>query len=590
MKAGTSILLLQILLLQIQVGLNSAVNLEEVILQVNREHKTDINIFINLQSNERNRSDMHNQFNEMLYKIRETPNLITTKTEDVKKVQASFSENSLTVAWLNWDNMNVSFAALDTLLKGRHFTNIILVYQSSSNQSNELMLIFQLCWKHGLTSVMLWTDQQLFTYHPYPSIEVKSVHNISQFNNKSHLENFHQYVWIQPTVQYPPRFYSYTDRRGQNVYAGYLYHMIYLFLTHHNASIEYFFYDMWSSEVSTKMGIYECFKIQCAFGPLLLDVDDIFLPSKSPFLSKVVLLVPSAHEISEDLYLGLPFETLVWLIVLFMAFLFFILNSVLHFQKTSDCDWSHAFLEAFKIIMFIPVSQIKGRSIRDFMLTLLFLFTGIFLTNYYSTSLWSMYTTKVYEPELQYLSDIERTNLDLFVYLLDMKQYNLLESSVPAIIRQRLYAGNETELDVYRKNLNMTYIYSGAEDLADYLLLQQQYLKQRIAMKLPEPFYYRPFFMVMIPRSPLFEQVNRFISRIFETGIYNKFVIDSYWEGIVSKDLRLLRDSEENYKALTLSFFQYAFITLLIGWIAAILVFVLEIMVATKLRYPELRY
>lgn len=201
-----------------------------------------------------------------------------------------------------------------------------------------------------------------------------------------------------------------------------------------------------------------------------------------------------------------------------------------------------------------------------------------------------MYTTKIYEPELQYLTDIERTNLDLFVYLLDMKQYNLLESSVPAIIRQRLYAGNETELDVYRKNLNMTYIYSGAEDLADYLLLQQQYLKQRIAVKLPEPFYYRPFFMTMIPRSPLFEKVNRFISRIFETGIYNKFVIDSYWEGIVSKDLRLLRDSEENYKALTLSFFQYAFITLLIGWIAAILVFVLEIMVATKLGYPELRY
>lgn len=98
MKAATSILLLQILLLQIQVGLNSAVNLEEVILQVNREHKTDINIFINLQRNERNRSDIHNQFNEMLYKIRETPNLITTKTEDVKKVQASFSENSLTVA------------------------------------------------------------------------------------------------------------------------------------------------------------------------------------------------------------------------------------------------------------------------------------------------------------------------------------------------------------------------------------------------------------------------------------------------------------------------------------------------------------
>lgn len=560
---------------------NSATDLEEVTEYVNRNLKIDINVFLNLNHKE-NPAVVNEHFEKTIKNLKHMPKLIETEVTNVKSLKGSFSERSLTLAWLTLDNVNTTFNAIDKLLKGLHFTDIIIVYHKPRKLNEELLYISQWCWKYGFTSVLIWTEQQLFTYHPYPTIKIRALQNVSQFDDKSHLQNFQKFKMYQPTVNFPPIFYNYTNRQGQIMYAGYVYRLISLFLTHHNASLSYFFFDMWSNNV-TMDDVQAVCKLQgCAFLPVLVGYEDHFMQSNSPFLSEVVLIVPSPQEISESLYLIIPFDGLVWSLLLVAGLLYFSLMHIVACREKTNQDFSLNFLNAFRIIMFLPVAGINGRTFKYFFLNLLVLFTGIFLTNYYSTSLWSLYTSKVYEPELLELTDIGRTNLKIFVYSIDVRYYRSLD--FPAIISERLHVGSETELAVYRQNLNMTYIYVAHDYLADYILLQQNYLKRPFAKRLPEAFYYRPFIISMLLNTPYYQQFNRYLSRIFASGIFNKFLNDISGDGMTNGNLRPFRDSEETTEALSMEYFYYIFVILVVGLAAAFLVFLMEYFYSRKIQ------
>uniref|UniRef100_A0A2Y9D4M2 Ionotropic glutamate receptor C-terminal domain-containing protein n=1 Tax=Stomoxys calcitrans TaxID=35570 RepID=A0A2Y9D4M2_STOCA len=569
------ILYLSLGVLQTQYILNVGISIEEVVLQVNREHNIEINIFVNI-NHEVQKLQMEDPLDQLAHQYHNLPKIIETNTSAVKQLRGAHSANSLTMVFITWENVNTTFLALDKLLHELHFTSIIFIYLNPYELERELMYIFHMCWNYGFTSVMVWSDQKLYTYHPYPKVEIKRVNNVSQFADKSHLENFHQFEWLQPTVEFPPRFYSYTNRYGQKVYSGYLYKLIYLFLTGHNASIEFFLFDMWSTNDSNQNLLQKCSVKRCALAPVLYNYHPTILASYCPYLAKGLFIVPSAKEIPESLYLIMPFDAPIWFIIIFCGFLFFILINGIATLRHSNYDFGHAFLDAFKIIMFLAVSSSMERSLKNFGLNLLFLFTGIFLTNYYVSSLWSLYTSKVYETELTLLADIERTNLKIFVYEPDLENFALLES-LPPIISQRYYPGDKSLFHQYRKNLNMTYLYTGLEDLVDYIFLQQTFLKRPFAKKLSETFFHQPFIVAMVHRSPLYEQFNRYLSRIFEHGILSKFITDSYWEGIVGGEFKLLKDPAEQYVALNMTYFQYAFVILVFTWIGAFLVLLLEL-------------
>ncbi|XP_037819235.1 uncharacterized protein LOC119608753 [Lucilia sericata] len=417
------------------------------------------------------------------------------------------------------------------------------------------------------------------TYHPYPQLKVIRLAAVSEFLDKSHLNNFQQYIWRLPFFDFPNVCYSYKNRQGQLVRTGYFYKWIQLYLEYYNASIDHIFIDVWKYNYSQTDAISMVNNLNICMIPAFLTRNPKYYEMSNVLhLTRTLLMVPSDQEIPASLYLILPFRGYVWLAVIVSGVMLFLLVYVMQRKITKVKDLSKLALQVFKILIFLGTGLEGGKLVRDFLLHLMFLFTGIFLTNYYTSKLSSLYASKVYEPELKHLNDIERTDLMILEYSVDM-DYLLNLPNLPETIKARFIVGNNNDLPEYRKNLNMTYIYSSHEELMDFLLFQQHYLKHPFAKKLDQPLYHRAQFITLPHRSPLIDHFNRYLSRIRENGLLEKFIADSKWDGVLSGYLTLLRDPEER-KSLKLEYFRYAFVIWFSGLLSAFVAFSVELMIS----------
>ncbi|XP_037819234.1 uncharacterized protein LOC119608752 [Lucilia sericata] len=525
---------------------------------------------------------MAEYFSEVL-KAMELPRLMVNREIYLKKSTAlyeKFNRNSLTVAWLRESNINTTLRMLDHILWRIHFKDIFVIYETepeSNLNDKQLMAIFQGCWSKGFISVLLWHQEQLYTYHPYPKIKVLRLQNVQQFMDKRHLNNFQQYTCPMPFFDFPNLCYSYRNRQGKLVRTGYFYKWVQLYLDYYNASIDHYFIDMWAENYTQLDAANTLNEMGYCLLPVFLSRNaKYFERSEVLHLTKVTLMVPSANEISASLYLALPYNGFIWLIIILSCFMFFVLIYYIHSGNNRHIakDFGKMALQAFSVILFLGIDMDGKRSLKHFYFNLLFLFAGIFLTNYYTSNLSSLYAAKVYEPELKYLTDIGRTNLKVLEHSVDIAF--MLNMDLPKELDGRFVTGGNTELPKARLNLNMSYMYTTHEEFVDFLLFQQQYLKHPIAKKLDQTMYSRAHYVTVPHRSPLIDHFNRYISRIRENGMLQKFIEDTKWDGVLSGYLTLLRDSGER-KPLTLEYFRYAFVLWIFGLLIALLIFLIEL-------------
>lgn len=562
------------------------IEIHDIVGQINRECKTELNIFINLNYKSPNATAINQQFMNASRILNYLPKLIKTNenylVEPIQKI--AVTEQILIVAWLTWDTLNTTVQAIDTLLWQLHYKDILLIYHHRRGKLDpDIMAIFKICWKYGFTSVVLKTGNQLFTYHPYPVIQIKNLTNLDKFMDKTHLNNFQLYTWPQPTIELAPRFSSYRNRLGQQMYTGYVYKLISTFLQHHNGTIRYHFVQINADNVTLKSFLNSAKSNRFTFSPFLTRSMKELLGSKTVQLTRLSFMVPTAREVSRSLYIVIPLEGLVYVVILFAGLLFFLLIIVLTYQEKHIVDYGYSFLEAFKIIIFLSVNVTRRNTIMAFLLSLLFMFTGIFLTNNYSSSLASLFASKVFEPPLERLIDIERTTLRVYMHSVDLAILDQMEY-FPTFLRQRMFSKNDTELFIFRKQMNMEYIYIIRDDIIDYFLSQQIYLKRPIAMKLKQPVLYQPLLFHLPHRSPLLEQFNRYLSYLCDSGLFDKFIEDTYWEGYINGDLHVLLDPALE-EALEMKHFQNAFAMLTIGYICALISVIVENIVYSNRIY-----
>ncbi|XP_065361815.1 uncharacterized protein LOC135955392 [Calliphora vicina] len=551
-------------------------NIVNIVKEINRNQGNEINVLINFQSNRKK-----SQHFEELLQLESVPKLIITQdSENITALYKVYNQQSLTIAWITETNLNSTLDLMDRLLWTIHFKDIILIYEMEhvvSTYDKNLFEIFSLCWKKGFKSLLLWQDNRFFTYHPYPTIKIVRVYSLAEYEDKSHLRNFHHTVMRSPIFEFPPMCFSYINHRGELLRVGYVYKWIETFFTHYNATYEYQFHDMWAHNVTYLDAFNTVMSMNFAYIPLILPpMEHYFARSSVMFLSSVVLIVPAPKEIFTGLYVIIPYNALVWFIVLLTALVYFLLVNMLNYLNNNSLDWGQAFQDAFNIIIFLSVSSrvtVKNYLLK-FGLFLLLLFTGIFLTNYYSSNLSSLYTSKVYEQDLYYIEDIARTKLNILEYTADAPLW--VQRDMSSTFLKRIVTGSNHELFHNRQILNMSYMYITLEEYADFLLFRQTYLKRPTAKKLNEPLYHRPIFITLPYRSPIIDQLNRYLLYLMDSGIFTKILADTKWHGILSGRLQLFLDKEEN-KALTLEYFYYVFIIWIFGLICAFLSFLCEI-------------
>ncbi|XP_065361837.1 uncharacterized protein LOC135955414 [Calliphora vicina] len=559
-----------------------SLNIADVINDINGNAKVNLNVLINLaEINQKTKSN----FVEIVKQIK-VPQLIINEDQvtldylqAIKPLYEKHNSESLTVVGLNRSSLNSSLELLDRILWRRHFKDIVLVYQRDHKERSELfntqlLQIFEKCWSKGFISVLLWSQGQLYTYHPYPNIKVIHLNNVAQFLDKSHLNNFQQRSCRVPFFDNPNLCYSYTNRHGQLVRTGYFYKWVQLYLKYYNASIEHFFIDMWSPNVSLAKSRRVLSEMDLCMVPIFVRKFGEFLETSNVmYLTKVLLLVPNAKEVSHSLYLVLPFNAFIWFIIIASGFMIFALMYFMARSSKQVMDISKLALQAFSTIIFLSTGFRHEKSLKHFLLHLLFLFMGVFLTNYYSSSLSSLFVSKVYEPQLKYLNDIGRTDLTLLEYSADVNY--MLEIDIPKVIKQRVRLGNNTVLFRNRQQLNMTYMYTIHEEHMDYLLFQQYYLKHPIAKKLDQVLYNRGVYLTLPHRSPLIDHFNQYLLRICENGLMQKSKIDTKWDGVLSGNLKIMLDPVVE-KPLGLEYLRYGFIIWICGLLCSVVSFVIE--------------
>ncbi|XP_005176199.2 uncharacterized protein LOC101893058 [Musca domestica] len=513
--------------------------------------------------------------------------IITSENSSQDNLYKEFNMNILTMVRIDEDNQNATLSLMDQLLWRRHYTSIIVFYEENKEDNDEeeqLINFFHDCWQNGYLSVLLVLHNITYTYTPYPKITVIRLENYMAFEKIQNLRplNFNGFEISTAFIEYPPRCFSFHSRHGQLIRSGYYYKIVENFVRQYNGSLRPEFVDAWGIKFDDDSIRDLVNNRGFSFIPTHLTASENYESSYFIHFGKCYLIVPAAKEINQNLYLLVSFDMGMWLmmalILIILAAIITVIN-VLHYHRRLIVE---SIFKALQIVIFISGQVFQDKTLFTYMLQLLFLCIGLFLTNCYTGNLSSMYTSRIYEADLNTLEDVGRTNLGIHIYSLDYKMYTALEN-LPAIIYKRFFLGNNTVFNVNRKNLKMVSIYNGLDDTVDLLLYQQLYLKRPLARYIPEPLYTLPMFVTMPHRLAFVKHFDHYICYLADSGILKKFKADSKWDGIMGQTIRFLQDAPPN-RAMSLLYLQYAFVMLFFGLLLGFVTFVCEIRKARRER------
>ncbi|XP_023299764.2 uncharacterized protein LOC111682087 [Lucilia cuprina] len=545
---------------------------KEVLHLFNKANKFELNIFLKINS-----SDNEIEHEEML-RASETPKMIINEMEtNITAIREISNNHCLTVAYINNKNIKEMFKKMDKLLWKLHLSHIMIIWNSNKDEDLKgLDTIFQECWQKGFINVILWHRSELYTYNPFPQIRVYKLPYFSLYGERSYLKNYQHYGWLMPFTEFAPRIFSYTDRWGNLVRSGIFFKIVELFLRHHNGTLNIYEVNMWSDNMTQSNALEILMRNGFNFVGTFLHSDDSYAASDSLWIFYRNLIVPTAQEIDKSLYITKSFSMGVWLFICLIAVLIFCL--IYYNDKRHNKDWHRSsLLQTLAIVNGIPFTVIySGNKFFNFLLVSLYLSNTLLLVSFFNSNLSSLLTTKQYVSELTALEDIGKTNLRIYEYSVDAQFYKFLD--LPQIIYRRLDWGNNTYFSKNRKKLNVqSNIFCAFDDVTHYYLLQQTFLKKPIAKKLDEALFGHIFHIPVSHRLPILGHFNQYLLYIKESGIVNKIIWDSYWDGIIAGDIQYFRDEEESH-SITLEHFQYAFVILFIGLSLALVCFVAEIL------------
>lgn len=548
---------------------------KEILQLFNSEYKFDLNIFLWNYSN----IYIDKEVQELLYPGDIPKILLNDLKANTKALREYATGNSLIIVYAEKGTFTQWLGNLDKLLWERHLSYILIIYKGNIKTP---FTIFQKCWHYGFVNVLLWHQQEIYTYNPYPQVKPLKLQNFTLFQQRSYLKNFQHMAWTIPFIDFAPRCFSYINRQGKLIRTGYIFKIIELFIEKHNGTLDIYNADMWIANLSRTQALDILKPKGFHFLCNALFKDEIYASSDSLWLYYRHLIVPTDQEIPKSFYITKPFSGIVYIMILVLSltvYLIIFLNNRFLDTKSSRSS----LLESLAIIVASSYGKFRNRhKLFNILVVILKLFSALLLANYYLCSLSSLAVTKIYEPELKTLEDIAKTNLKFYEYTLDMPYYE--QMNLPDIIYKRLITGNNTYMFYNRRNLNVHQnIFAAFEDVSNYYLLQQRYMRKRLAKLLDEPLYGYLFFLVVKHRLPIMDLLNEYLLRIKESGLVNKMIADSELDGILSDDIQFFADIPREAQ-LKVEHMKYVFIIFLMGLIVAIVCFIGELIVFKKVN------
>ncbi|KAH8262461.1 hypothetical protein KR026_007113 [Drosophila bipectinata] len=443
-------------------------------------------------------------------------------------LEGNFTSCTLTVLYLEDKHLESGVNYLTNWLWKYQHLHVIIFYKDGTIE--RLNDIFRKCFNQGLLNllVILPEFQGFYTIQPYPEMEISHLNSIQEYHDRSLLKwNFLGYnVTIGLVTAGAPRWFSFRDRHNRLILTGYMLRTVVDFTNNFNGTI-----DLMDIKTVNE-GLELLGNRSIDFFPFLIRPLDTFAMTSILYLENCGLIVPSSRLLPNFVYLSRPYTFGTWVTWLIMlAYCSLALRILYKGQATL----SETFLQVLRLALYLSGGKEMGArpSHHRFLLFFILTHSGFILTNLYLAKLSSNLAAGLYEKQINTWDDLDKS--DSIWPLIDV-DVETMQKLIPdrRNLLNRIVTTSELDVDEYRRNLNTSCIHSGFFDRIEFALYQQQYLRFPIFRKFPHILYQQPMQISTHYGQPYLQLFNSFVTRIFESGIFQKIKDDAYRHGIES--------------------------------------------------------
>ncbi|KAH8346406.1 hypothetical protein KR084_011743, partial [Drosophila pseudotakahashii] len=536
----------------------------QVLHELNRAFQTELNVFIDFE-------DFGSS--NVLHKLTTPRILLSSSSREARdlRIRGNFTERALIVVQLADSGLDPKVAQiLPHLMHTLHELHIVFI---SVKEPEFLKDLFTYCFQHGFINVLLIHRNNLYSYHPYPSIQPIELLNITEYLNRGRKNrNFQGYPIRTLRTTLAPRDFEYVNDQDELVRSGYLFMAVKELTYRYNATLESVplpdLPEFESYAAVRNMLVTKKVEIICYFKDFRWNVAYTAPLSIIP----EYFMVPHARPISSYLYYSRPFSWTLWLVVISTV----LYGTLMLYLTAGRNEFGECLLHSLSHILYNSHQRIRTAGWRDIAIHVILTVGGFVLTNVYLATLSSILTSGLYEEEFKTLEDLVRApypSLHDEFYRRQM-QTNAL---IPEVLRRNSITLNVTLLTAYRDGLNKSYIYLLYEDRLELLLMQQYLLKTPRFNMIRQGVGYALESYCVSNGLPYLAMTSEFMRRLQEHGINSKMKTDTFRELIQQGIYTLMRDDEPPAKAFDLEYYFFAFVLWAVGLTVSLLVFFIEV-------------
>ncbi|EDW47442.1 GM20411 [Drosophila sechellia] len=435
-------------------------------------------------------------------------------------------------------------------------------------------------WQQGYVKLLFYTSYNEKLYHKiiFPEIVIEETLVEHYIFIRGSFKNLYGYPVRVAAYNNAPRSMLYVNRCGKHVFAGFYMRFLRAFIGARNGSFVPVLTPSDSPGNCTLNLVNETVDV-CA--DALAANPAAFSLTHGFRIASANVLVTHAKPLHSYRYLTAPFQWSVWACLVIYVLLVVNFLSFIGWLRSGKWEFSKHLLEVFSSLLFsgFYLKEIRGRE-RYILFGVLFIAGFVYSTEYLGL-LKSMLISEVFEKQIDTFEALVESNITLMVDPYDkilFAKYNMPEILSPIME----LVSFETLLE-HRNSFDQDYAYILFSDRMALYDYAQQFLKHPKLLRIPIDFSFLYTGIPMRKRWFLKHHLGRAWYWAFESGLTRKLALDADFEAVRVGYLSFLITEHVEAQPLNVDYFVMPAIALAIGYILALLSFVIE-MTAWRIR------
>ncbi|XP_016970332.1 uncharacterized protein LOC108038123 [Drosophila rhopaloa] len=501
--------------------------------------------------------------------------MIFTSTESLNVTQLEYNlgaDNKLFLILGNDEPPYDLFHNLDLHFQTSEYIIVIDNHLDLERETEWLDFVKHL-WQLGYVHLLFYTSYDEKLYHKiiFPKMLIEEASVEHYISIRGSFKNLYGYPVRVAAYNNVPRSMIYVNRWGKEVFAGFYMRFIRAFIGSKNGSFVPVLTPS-DSPGNCTLNLYNETVDVCA--DALAANTTAFSLTHGFRIAAANVFVTHAKPMHSYRYLTAPFQWSVWLclaayVVLVVGFLSFI-----YWLKSGKWDISRHLLEVFSSLLFsgFYLNNIHGRE-RYIIFGVMFIAGFVYSTEYLGL-LKSMLISEVFEKQIDTIEALVESNITLMVDPYDQKLF--AKYNMPQLLFTIMENVTFETLLEHRNRFDQDYAYILFSDRMALYDYAQQFLKHPKLLRIPIDFSFLYTGIPMRKKWFLKHHLGQAWYWAFESGLTRKLALDADFEAVRVGYLKFLITEHVEAQPLDVDYFVMPAIALVIGYILALLSFVIE--------------